>query len=54
LLESTRFLTVLVPGLSGVQHAATREMLVGGLLIVVLLVRPRGVLPERLPLPPAA
>ncbi|MEJ0068403.1 MAG: branched-chain amino acid ABC transporter permease [Pseudomonadota bacterium] len=53
LLESTRFLAAWVPGLSGVQHAAAREMLVGGLLIVVLLVRPRGVLPERLPAPPA-
>jgi branched-chain amino acid transport system permease protein len=51
-LESTRFLTGWVPGLSGAQQAALREMLVGGLLIVVLLVRPRGVLPERLPAPP--
>jgi branched-chain amino acid transport system permease protein len=52
LLESSRFAAAWVPGLSGVQHAAAREMLVGGLLIVVLLVRPRGVLPERLPAPP--
>jgi branched-chain amino acid transport system permease protein len=51
-LESTRFLTGWVPGLSGAQQAALREMLVGGLLIVVLLVRPRGLLPERLPAPP--
>jgi branched-chain amino acid transport system permease protein len=51
-LESTRFVTAWVPGLSGAQHAALREMLVGGLLIVVLLVRPRGILPERLPAPP--
>jgi len=51
-LESTRFMTAWVPGLSGAQHAALREMLVGGLLIVVLLVRPRGILPERLPAPP--
>jgi branched-chain amino acid transport system permease protein len=52
MLESTRFLTGWVPGLSGAQQAALREMLVGGLLIVVLLVRPRGLLPERLPAPP--
>jgi branched-chain amino acid transport system permease protein len=51
-LESTRFLAAWVPGLSGVQYAAMREMLVGGLLIVVLLVRPSGLLPERLPAPP--
>ena len=51
-LESTRFLSSWVPGLSGVQYAAMREMLVGGLLIVVLMVRPHGLLPERLPVPP--
>ncbi len=51
-LESTRFLAAAVPGLSGVQYAAVREMLVGGLLIAVLMLRPRGLLPERLPAPP--
>lgn len=53
-LESTRFLAAWIPGLSGVQYAAMREMLVGGLLIAVLMVRPRGLLPERLPAPPRA
>ena len=52
-LESTRFMAPWVPGLIGVQYAAMREMLVGSLLIVVLMVRPRGLLPERLPAPPA-
>jgi branched-chain amino acid transport system permease protein len=51
-LESTRFITAWLPGLTGARHAAVREMLVGGLLIVVLLARPRGLLPERLPAPP--
>jgi branched-chain amino acid transport system permease protein len=51
-LESTRFLAAGIPGLSGVQYAAMREMLVGGLLIAVLMLRPRGLLPERLPAPP--
>jgi len=50
-LEGTRFLAGWAPGLSGAQTAALREMLVGGLLIVVLLARPRGLLPERLPAP---
>jgi branched-chain amino acid transport system permease protein len=53
-LESTRFLAAWVPGLSGVQYAALREMLVGGLLIAVLMWRPRGLLPERPPAPPRA
>jgi len=46
---STRFVTGAIPGLKPVQVAAVREMLIGLALIVVLRVRPAGVLPERLP-----
>ena len=48
-MESTRFVTGAIPGLKPVQVAAVREMLIGLALIVVLRVRPTGVLPERLP-----
>ena len=48
-MESTRFVTGAIPGLKPVQVAAVREMLIGLALIVVLRVRPAGVLPERLP-----
>jgi branched-chain amino acid transport system permease protein len=48
-LESTRFATGGLPGLTPVQVAATREFLIGALLIVVLRVRPAGLVPERIP-----
>lgn len=48
-MESTRFLTEVVPGLQAVQVAALREMLIGGALIVIMRLRPGGLLPERLP-----
>lgn len=48
-LEATRFLAALVPGLSPLQHAALREMLVGLALILVLHLRPQGLLPEHIP-----
>jgi branched-chain amino acid transport system permease protein len=55
-MESTRFLSALAPGLEAVQVAALREMLIGGTLILILHVRPNGLLPERTPVyqPPAA
>jgi branched-chain amino acid transport system permease protein len=56
LLESTRFVIPLVPGLSPVQGAAVREFLVAALLILILRYRPQGLIPERLailPVPPA-
>lgn len=46
LLESTRFLTGVIPFLSGVQLAASREILIGVLLLVVLRFRPHGLIPE--------
>ncbi|MBI1779253.1 MAG: branched-chain amino acid ABC transporter permease [Proteobacteria bacterium] len=48
-LESTRFLTGILPGISVVQIAAMRELLVGLGLLLVLHVRPYGLMPERLP-----
>ncbi len=49
LLESTRFVIPLIPGVSAVQGAALRELLIATLLIVMLRYRPRGLIPERLP-----
>ncbi len=48
-LESTRFVIPLLPGLSPVQGAAIRGMLISLSLIVVLRFRPSGLVPERLP-----
>jgi branched-chain amino acid transport system permease protein len=48
-LESTRFATAELPGLKPVQVAAVREFLVGASLILVLRVRPTGLIPERIP-----
>ena len=56
-LEATRFLTEWVPGLQPVQLAAMREMLIGIALILVLHLKPQGILPERIPkapVPPSA
>ena len=57
LLESTRFVIPLVPGVSAVQGAAIREFLVAALLLVMLRYKPTGLVPERLarlPVPPAS
>jgi branched-chain amino acid transport system permease protein len=48
-LESTRFVIPLLPGLTPVRGAAIRELLVSGSLLVVLRLRPAGLIPERLP-----
>ena len=48
-LESTRFATAWLPGLAPVQIAAVREFVIGVSLILVLRLRPAGLLPERLP-----
>ena len=50
-MESTRFVTGSLPGLKPVQIAAAREMLIGLSLILVLRLRPAGLLPERIPRP---
>ncbi|SMC48897.1 branched-chain amino acid ABC transporter permease [Rhizobium sp. RU36D] len=51
-LEATRFLGEILPGLQAGQVAAVREMLVGIALLVVLHLRPQGLLPERTGLAP--
>jgi branched-chain amino acid transport system permease protein len=47
-LEATRFIADWMPGLQAVQIAAVREMLVGIALLLVLLLKPNGVMPERI------
>jgi len=49
ILEGTRFMAQDVAGISIVQKAALREMLIGILLIVVMRLRPEGLFPEPLP-----
>ena len=51
-LESTRFIIPLVPGISAVQGAALRELLIAVALLVVLRFYARGLVPERIPQPP--
>jgi branched-chain amino acid transport system permease protein len=46
-LELTRFMAEVVPGVTPVQAAATREIMVGLVLILLLRLRPDGLLPER-------
>ena len=48
-MEGTRFVTAAVPGLKAVQVAALREGLIGLSLLLILRLRPAGLLPERLP-----
>ena len=48
-MEGTRFATGAVPGLKAVQVAALREALIGVSLLVILRLRPSGLLPERVP-----
>lgn len=47
ILEGTRFIGALFPGLSAVQVASMREFVVGAGFIVLLHWRPEGMLPER-------
>lgn len=49
LLESARFAVELVPSVTAVQRAALKEMLIALVLIMVLRLKPSGVLPERIP-----
>jgi branched-chain amino acid transport system permease protein len=48
-MEATRFATGWLPGLKPVQVAALRELLIGASLLLVLRLRPAGVLPEGIP-----
>jgi branched-chain amino acid transport system permease protein len=49
LTEGTRFLGGVLPGLGPVQVASVREAAIGAALIVMLHIRPQGILPERGP-----
>jgi branched-chain amino acid transport system permease protein len=46
-LEGSRFVEPLIPGLSGAQGAAIREIVIGSALILVMRLRPGGLLAER-------
>jgi branched-chain amino acid transport system permease protein len=46
-LETTRFLAEFFPGVTPLQTAALREIMVGVALILLLRLRPQGLLPER-------
>jgi branched-chain amino acid transport system permease protein len=52
LLESARFFVELIPGVTAVQRAALKELLIAVALILVLRLIPRGLLPERIPRAP--
>lgn len=47
LLESTRFLGGLIPGLNAVQIASLREIVIAATLIIVMQLRPQGLLREK-------
>ena len=51
-LESTRFIIPYIPEISAVQGAALREILIAGALLLVLRVRAKGLVPERIPQAP--
>jgi branched-chain amino acid transport system permease protein len=48
-LEGSRFLEAAIPELGGAQVAALREIVIGTALILVMRLRPEGLLPERPP-----
>jgi branched-chain amino acid transport system permease protein len=52
LLESSRFFVEWIPGVTAVQRAALKELLIAVALIVVLRLKPSGILPERVPSAP--
>ena len=45
-LEGTRFIAEALPGLAGAQTAALREAVIGILLLLIMRLRPQGLLPE--------
>jgi branched-chain amino acid transport system permease protein len=47
LLEGTRFLAAVIPGVTPVQKAALRESIIALTLILLLRFRPQGLFPER-------
>ena len=46
LLEGSRFAKDVIPFLTGVRLAAAQQMLVGVVLVVLMIQRPEGLLPE--------
>lgn len=52
LLESARFVVELIPAVTAVQRAALKEMLIAVALILVLRLKPSGMLPEQIPAAP--
>ncbi len=46
-LESTRFIVPLIPGISAVQAASLRELLIAVALLVILRFHTRGLIPEK-------
>jgi branched-chain amino acid transport system permease protein len=52
LLESARFFVELIPGVTAVQRAALKELLIALALILVLRLLPSGLVPERIPRAP--
>ena len=52
LLESARFFVELIPGVTAVQRAALKELLIAVALILVLRLLPSGLVPERIPRAP--
>jgi branched-chain amino acid transport system permease protein len=51
-LESTRFVVPFIPGLTAVQGAALRELMISVALLVILRFYAKGLLPERIEHPP--
>lgn len=51
-LEATRFVTPLIPGISAVQGAALREILISVALLVILRFYAKGLVPEHIKHPP--
>lgn len=51
ILEGSRFIEPLIHGMTGAQGAALREIIIGTTLIVVMRLRPQGLLAERPPKP---
>ena len=47
LLEGSRFAKDLIPFLTGVRLAAAQQILVGVVLVVLMIRRPEGLLPEK-------
>ena len=48
LLEGSRFAAAHISGLSGLQIASIREIVIGVTLILLMRLRPQGILPERI------